>query len=481
MKAKRIYRGLTAILLGLLLLTACRPELEYMENSFQSGNATLSGSGETLTVLFSSDAGTASLNLSASGAWTAEFVNGRAYWCTLSQTEGKRGTAALTISVEANGEYDERGASILFTCGDVKKTIVVTQKQRDAMLLTSGRMEMSADGGSLVIEMMTNVDYTFKVGEDGSSWIHPLSTKGLNKSTTTFAIDANLSLDRRSGTITFSGVAGEETVTVYQKGETPTIVISEESVSLPAEEGILKVEVASNLDVDISIPDDCDWLRELITKTVSTNTYTFAYDRNHTREARRCELVFRNSAFSKAETVYIEQQKAPILLSDDRQLVQSAGDVVALLVSDAIEGFDQVEFESDWPEPAGIEADSTGRHRLLFRVGPNPGYGIRTAECSVFRSGFDKPDRVTFVQFSEVPSFSYVVFGQEAAAPEIKGAESSLIVWGDGTSEVYDGSLVHVYEKAGPHTIRIEGPQFPFFLIHTPGSGMTFDLSKMQK
>lgn len=478
MRINTLYRILTAVAVGLLILASCRPELEYVENSFHSGSATLSGNGETLTVLFDSNAGSASLNITASGTWTAEFVNGRAYWCKLSQTEGSRGTAALTISVESNGEYDERGASILFTCGDVKKTIVVTQKQHDAMLLTSGRMEMSADGGVLVVEMMTNVDFTSKIEADGSAWIHELSSKGLSKATVSFAIDANPSLDRRSGTITFSGVAGEETVTVYQRGETPTIVISEESLSIPAEEGIFKVEVASNLDVSIRMPEDCDWLREVITKTISTNTYTFEFERNHTREPRRCELVFENDAFSRAETVYVEQQKAPILLSDELQFVQSAGDVVALILSDAVTGFDQIQFHSDWPEPAGMEADSAGR-RFLFRVGPNPENSIRTAECSIFRPGFDKPDRVTFVQFGGWPSFSYVVNAREVSAPEIKGAESALIIWGDGSCDFYDESLVHRYEKDGPHTIRIEGAQFPFFLIHSPQNGMTFDLSKM--
>ena len=99
MRINTLYRILTAVAVGLLILASCRPELEYVENSFHSGSATLSGNGETLTVLFDSNAGSASLNITASGTWTAEFVNGRAYWCKLSQTEGSRGTAALTISV----------------------------------------------------------------------------------------------------------------------------------------------------------------------------------------------------------------------------------------------------------------------------------------------------------------------------------------------------------------------------------------------
>ena len=88
---------------GLLLsclavcLTGCRPELDF--DAFHSGEASFSGGGENYVILFNSDAGTASVELSASGKWTAEFVNGRAYWCSLSAAEGKRGTVTLTFSV----------------------------------------------------------------------------------------------------------------------------------------------------------------------------------------------------------------------------------------------------------------------------------------------------------------------------------------------------------------------------------------------
>ncbi|MBQ1753813.1 MAG: BACON domain-containing protein, partial [Bacteroidales bacterium] len=191
MKNRFLFRPILCALLGLLALTACRPELDYVVDSFRSSQATLSGGGETITVLFNSEAGTASIDLSASGSWTAEFVNGRAYWCTLSQTEGKRGLATLTFSVQANGEYDERSASVVFTSGDLKRTVVVVQKQRDAMLVSSGRFDIDAEGGTLTIEVSSNVDFTHAVAADAGDWIHSMSTKGLRQTGVVFRIDAN--------------------------------------------------------------------------------------------------------------------------------------------------------------------------------------------------------------------------------------------------------------------------------------------------
>ena len=466
--------------LGLLLLAGCRPELDYVADSFHSSQATLSESGETITVLFNSEAGSASLDLSSSGAWTAEFVNGRAYWCSLSQSEGKRGVASLTFTVQANGEYDERSASVVFTSGKLKRTIVVVQKQHDSMLLSSERVEMDADGGTFSIEVSANIDFSHRIEENGSSWIHVLSTKGLSKSVVTFAVDANTALDRRSGTVTFNSVNGPETVTVYQKGETPTIVISEENVSLSAEEGICKVEVASNLDVEFTIPEDCAWLREVKTRTISTNTYTFAYDRNHARESRACEIVFRNDAFAKADTVRIEQQKSGILRSDSRVYCPSTGETFAILTVGAVDDFGQLHFDSDWPEEVSVEPDAEG-NRFLVQIGANPTPYVRRTGCDVYRPGFDEPDHIEFVQFGQNPSFSYQTSLREVVVPELDGLEeTALVFWGDGTWEAYSEELTHTYAGDGIHTIRIESISLPFVLIHFPKTGAQFDFTRLR-
>ena len=479
MKNRFLFRPILCALLGLLALTACRPELDYVVDSFRSSQATLSGGGETITVLFNSEAGTASIDLSASGKWTAEFVNGRAYWCTLSQTEGKRGLATLTFSVQANGEYDERSASVVFTSGDLKRTVVVVQKQRDAMLVSSGRFDIAAEGGTVTIEVSSNVDFTHAVAADAGDWIHSLSTKGLRQTGVVFRIDANPMLTRRSGTITFNGAGGSEIVTVYQKGEIPTIVVSEEEVALSAEEGVFRVEIASNLDVTYEIPADCDWVRELVTKTVSTRTYMFAYDRNHTRKPRTCPIVFRNEEYEKAETVSVVQNPAEIVRDAQLILCPSTGDTFSILTHGAVAGFDQFRFDTDWPEAVSVTPEGDG-NRFVVKVAPNPDTYARQTTCLVYRPGFEEPDRVNFLQFGQLPSFSYVTSQREVVAPVLLGLNGdAFVIWGDGTYEVYEEGLTHQYQDAGPHTIRIEGDPLPFVLIGNPQNGMRYDLRNL--
>lgn len=458
-------------------LTGCRPELDF--DAFHSGEASFSGGSENYVMLFNADAGTASLDLSASGKWTAEFVNGRAYWCSLSAAEGKRGTVTLTFSVQSNGEHDERSASVVFTCKNLKRTVVVTQKQRDAMLLSSGRVEMSADGGSFTVEVMSNVDFSHRIEADGNDWIHIVSTKGLEKSILTFQVDRNGTLDRRIGTLTFSGPAGEEVVSVYQKGEVPTIVISEESVSLEPEEGLFSVEVASNIDATLQIPADCDWLREVKTRTISTNTFQFAYDRNQARSSRACYLVFRNDSFQKGDSVRVEQWPVEILRDAQTRYVPSVGATLCIETSARIQSFDQFQRDAAWLVPAFLEKGEDG-NRFFFQVGENPQRTARGMTVQVSCPGFDAPDFFQVVQFSLYPSFSYVTAETDVLAPDLDTDIPYLILWGDGTHELYDKTLRHHYDQAGPHTVRVEGASFPLVLLPAPKDGMRYDFSLLR-
>ena len=202
------FRRLVFFSTFILLLTGCRPDIEFVEGSFRSGPADVTASGGNISMIFSSGAGSASVDLKASGKWSATFVNDRAGdWCSLSTSSGKRGTATITVSVTENKEYDDRSASINFVCGDVKRTIVVTQKKKDALLLTSTRQDVVKEGGRFTVEVKANVSFTYEIAESAKSWIKSVGTKGLTTSTMTFDVAANDSFNKREGEITFTSTA----------------------------------------------------------------------------------------------------------------------------------------------------------------------------------------------------------------------------------------------------------------------------------
>ena len=82
-------RKLITTILTIIAVSACRPELSFLPESFHSPDAEISGDENAVSLVFSPKAGTASLSLESSRDWTASFVNNRARgWCSIPSAPG---------------------------------------------------------------------------------------------------------------------------------------------------------------------------------------------------------------------------------------------------------------------------------------------------------------------------------------------------------------------------------------------------------
>lgn len=307
-------KKLIIILLAFFAVTACRPELNFLPDSFESKDAILVGDEDRVSLVFgSSKAGSARLSIQTNKQWTATFVNDRAReWCSLSEEGGKKGTFTLTVSVKENSTYDDREAAIVLQCKEVQRTIVVTQKQKDALLMSPSRVELPQEGGNFIIEVKTNVGYTLSIPSEVSQWVHWAETKALIPYKMTIEVDPNTDLNPRQAVLTVKSALGNEEVTIYQMGEDPALVISEREVEVPTVGGEFDVRITSNLDVEVELlPATCDWVEEVKTKTISTNTYSFTAAANDTEEPRKMSLVFKNAEYGLSDTLHVSQAFLP--------------------------------------------------------------------------------------------------------------------------------------------------------------------------
>ena len=142
-----------------------------------------------------------------------------------------------------------------------------------------------------------------------------MGTKSLTTSTLTFDVAANDSFSKREGEITFTSTAGMEVVKVYQDGDTPTIIVSSDHYEQSAEPGQFSVEVRSNVDVTFEIPSTCDWIHEMTTKSMSTNTFRFSVDENETFTDRTAKILFKCAEWKLEEAVTVTQKAAtPVII-----------------------------------------------------------------------------------------------------------------------------------------------------------------------
>lgn len=88
----------------------------------------------------------------------------------------KQGEASVTISVAANEGTDERSASVFLECGDNRETIVVSQKQKNALIVSQQSYQLPAGESEVEVEVEANVAFEVQVSD---TWIEPISTRSL--------------------------------------------------------------------------------------------------------------------------------------------------------------------------------------------------------------------------------------------------------------------------------------------------------------
>lgn len=199
-------------------------------------------------------------------------------------------------------------------------------------------------------------------------------------------------MQKREGSVTVNGGVFSETVKVYQAGEEPTLVISQNEYALEAEGGSITVEVSSNVAVEMTIPEDAIWITENQTKSVSTSTFHLDIAANDTYDPRRAEITFSNEASGLSEKVTVNQKgKAFIHITGvtlDKNKLTLVEDEKATLVAtvspeDATDK--SVEWSSDKPEVASVDENGevTAKAAGTAAITVTTKDGGKTATCVV--------------------------------------------------------------------------------------------------
>ena len=393
---KNLRHFLTLCIFSFLLI-GCASEIDILDESFRSAQAELSGSGQNLRVLFDAKAGTATMELKSSQKWEASFLNGRATWCTLSAESGKRGTVTITVSVDENTTYDERSASIAFKCNDVTQTLVVVQKQKDAVLLSSEKLEVPKEGGTVNLTVQHNVDFSVSVDPSAASWMEVLSTKALASGTVTLRIDANEDVSSRSGRVFIQSKAGQEVATVYQDGATPALVLTQSSYSLSDEGGEIVVEIKSNVNFEYAVSEGADWIREVETKAMSTHTLYFAVSVNDTYDERTGKIRFTDKEHGLEEEVSIlQKQKDALLLTCNKYEVSDEGDVITVEIKSNVAFEYTIPEGEDWI--AEVKTKGLTTHTLQFEIKANGTADERTGKIVFSDKHSGLSEAVTVIQ-----------------------------------------------------------------------------------
>ena len=245
----------------------------------------------------------------ANGEWT--LTNGST-WCKTDKTGGK-GNAVVSVTAFPHEEYDDRSTNLTVKSGKKTQVLAVTQKKKDALLLTEEKYTLGQEGGTITVEVKSNLTYSVTIPSAHRDWIKETSTPATKALTTAykhFAIAPNPDNAAREGIIVFKDNGGSlaDTVRIFQARREELILLQDRHF-LSAAAQTLSVDLQTNVDYEVIIPAASDWITLSASPAVErADVLRLDIAANPTRNQRSGEVVVADRNGTLADTLHIVQE-----------------------------------------------------------------------------------------------------------------------------------------------------------------------------
>lgn len=369
------------------MITISEGSVEYFQNRLD-----FPSEGGSKTVQFSTNK-TWEISVSESGMGVD--------WCAVTPKSGTAGDVTLTISVPENTSYGERSVILTLTAGDATEKLRVSQKQNDAILVSSTLFEVPMEGGEIEIEVKSNVNYQVEIPEQFSGWIHKgTKTRALESNNLSFVVDGNEDYEKREGEIVISDGNITEVVKVYQAGG-GILVLSKNEYNVPSNGGTVTVDLSSNFEYNFELPN-VDWIKlNDGTRGMSSHTIHFDILPNESYDNRSANIRFYDPSGTVSDIVTINQaQKDALIISNKEYTVDSNQNYISIDINT------NIEYEVEIPETCASwirQAENRltralNPYKLDFVISENNTYDKREGTIIVKGIGKDISETVSIEQ-----------------------------------------------------------------------------------
>lgn len=332
---------LTLLAIALVGLTSCTPEEEEIVPPEPEQEAYLNVYYDD--IVFPSDGGEDSFEIDSNTDWV---IASDADWLTVEPSEGK-GNGLITLTASASDVYDDRNTVITVRAGDKTETFTVTQKYAEALLVTKNKFDIPQEGGDFTIEIQSNISYEIQIDSDSQSWISEApQSKALTTYTHTFSVESNPNTTKRDGSIEIIGSNGAtETVNIYQ-AQKDELVLSKSEETVPARGGEVRVQLRSNVDYEVIIPEDVDWVEQI--QSDKADELIFNVKPNDKTEEREVGITVKDKNSDLSQTFTIKQIVGSIILEESYFEVGAKGGMIELNLSTDIDVEVVIPDNIDW-------------------------------------------------------------------------------------------------------------------------------------
>lgn len=322
--------GMMAVSLIMTLTPSCTDKDPSSNQGSSAPTITFTDTTDVPSPVIEEDGGFSEVSFKASSSWTATVAESIGIdWLTVSPTSGGPGDAVITVTAQPNTNYEERNGAVTIACGGKTRTFTVSQKQTDAIILSTDKVEIGSDATTIEIKLKSNVNVEYEIAEEDAGWIKPSPiSRSMTEKSLYFDITANKEIVSRTGHIGIRGAGKTEIVNIYQQGSKPSIVLGSNEDVVGSAGGEVVIEIASNISFDIEFPS-CDWIREKTDGSRSSYTLRYIVDPNETYDQRSVSVVISNTEHDIREvfTITQVQKDAIIVAKNDYQMSWKASEL----------------------------------------------------------------------------------------------------------------------------------------------------------
>ena len=274
-------------------------------------------------------------------------------------------TSYISFKVAENTSSEKREATITLTNGTLSEKVKIYQAGGDSpsIVITKSEYTVSSAGENIQVEVASNVDV--EVVMPGVDWIKENTTRAMSTHTYHYIISPNESYESRSAEIIFRNKENnlQEKVKISQ-AQKDAIILAENEYYIKADATQLSFEVSSNVDYRVSI--DCDWIKEVSTKALSTETLKFDISENK-ETAQRTGKIRISSGTVSQEVRVVQSGKVEFSISTEMIEVGADKCTFEFAVTSSI-GY-KVEPSVDWIKQISVEGEGVYKH--TFEVSAN--------------------------------------------------------------------------------------------------------------
>ena len=377
-------------------------------------------------IVFPSKGGEDYFEIESNTDWS---ISDNADWLTIEPIEGN-GNCSITLTATASDVYDDRNTVITVKAGDKTETFTVTQKYAEALLVTKNKFDIPQEGGDFTIEIQSNISYEIQIDSDSQSWISEApQSKALTTYTHTFSVESNPNTTKRNGSIEIIGSNGKtETVNIYQ-AQRDELVLSKSEETVPAKGGEVRVQLRSNVDYEVIMPENTDWVEQI--QSDKADELIFNVKPNDRTEDREAEITVKDKNSDLSQTFTIKQIVGSIILEDSYFEVDAKGGSIEVNLSTDIDFEVIIPENIDWI--TRIETKSLEKRTFNLNVLPNSQTEEREAEITVKDVNSDVAQTLTIKQkvgqiIVEQNEFEVQFKGETITIPYSSDIECNVII-----------------------------------------------------